>query len=151
MQDKNHQLERRLQEFVDAKREVINEKYKNEDLVRDIKEINRMTKKAEFEKQMVASAADRELDQAKYEIQRNREELGTLDTALHQLENEKRNLAGDLEGLRAELDSKNNEINNLHGLIDKIQDDKSKLSKKISKLLDNGKSASFIQHWNLGF
>ena len=48
-----------------AKREIINEKFKNDDLVRDIKEINRIAKKAEIEKKLVANAADRELDQAK--------------------------------------------------------------------------------------
>ena len=50
---------------MDAKREVINEKFKNEDLVRDMKEINRLAKKAEIEKKLVATAADREIDQAK--------------------------------------------------------------------------------------
>ncbi len=50
---------------METRREVINEKYKNEDLVRDIKEINRLAQKAEIEKQMVVNAADRELDQAK--------------------------------------------------------------------------------------
>lgn len=55
----------RLQDMVDTKREVMNAKHKNDDLVRDMKEINRLAKKAEIEKQMVANAADRELDQAK--------------------------------------------------------------------------------------
>ena len=65
MQEKNHQLERKVTELMGAKREVINEKFKNDDLVRDIKEINRIAKKAEIEKKLVASAADRELDNAK--------------------------------------------------------------------------------------
>ena len=51
---------------------------------------------------------------------------------------ENRNLKLELANMREELDTRNNEINNLHTLIDKIQDDKSKLAKKISKLLDNG-------------
>ena len=48
-----------------AKREVTSEKYKNDDLVRDIREINKIAKKAEIEKKLVANAADRELDHAK--------------------------------------------------------------------------------------
>jgi hypothetical protein len=40
--------------------------------------------------------------------------------------------------LRTELEKKNLEIVSLHDLIEKIQDDKTKLSKKISKFLDNG-------------
>ena len=43
-----------------------------------------------------------------------------------------------MKSLQSEVNDRNNEINNLHTLIDKIQDDKQKLSKKISKLLDNG-------------
>ncbi len=65
MQEKNHQLERKVSELMGAKREIINEKFKNDDLVRDIKEINRIAKKAEIEKKLVANAADRELDHAK--------------------------------------------------------------------------------------
>lgn len=49
----------------------------------------------------------------------------------------------ELASLRSEIVDRNNEVNNLHTLIDKIQDDKSKLTKKISKLLENG------MHYNL--
>lgn len=44
------------------------EKSKNEDLKRDLKEINRLAKKAEYEKNIVANKADRQLDQAKVAI-----------------------------------------------------------------------------------
>jgi DNA repair exonuclease SbcCD ATPase subunit len=137
LQEKNHQLERRLEELLQTKREVINEKFKNEDLVRDIKEINRLAKKAELEKQMVVSAADRELDQVKMEMKRSREELSNMDSVVHQLEVEKLGLANELDRFKSELDARLNEINNLRNLVDKIQDDKTKLTKKISKLLDN--------------
>ena len=117
---------------MEAKREVINEKHRNDDLIRAVK-------KVEIEKHMVENAADRELDQAKYEIQRSRDELNSLDSVVQQLEVEKRNLLNDLKCMKDNLDAKHGEINNLHELIDKIQDDKSKLTKKISKLLDNEK------------
>ncbi|RNA09164.1 hypothetical protein BpHYR1_001033 [Brachionus plicatilis] len=39
--------------------------------------------------------------------------------------------------LKSEISEKNQEIKNLHELIEKIQEDKSKLTKKISKLLEN--------------
>jgi centrosomal protein CEP135 len=131
LQEKNHQLERKLQD-------CLNEKLKTDDLlVRDMKEMNRMAKKAEIEKQIVANAADRELDQAKIEIKRSRDELHSLDSIVQQLEMDKVNLINELNCLKSELDTKSKEMNNLHTLIDKIQDDKSKLSKKISKLLEN--------------
>ena len=46
---------------------------------------------------------------------------------------------GDLDELKLKLREKNGEIDNLHMLVQKIQDDKIKMSKKISKLLENGK------------
>lgn len=58
-------MERQVADLKGAKREVISEKYKNDDLVRDIREINKIAKKAEIEKKLVANAADRELDHAK--------------------------------------------------------------------------------------
>ncbi len=79
LQEKNHQLEMRVQEFIDAK-------HKNEDLKRNLHECNRIAKKAEFEKQVMANAADRKLDQAKYQIERTQEEMNNLDSAMHQLE-----------------------------------------------------------------
>ena len=50
---------------MDAKRLMMNEKHKNQDLSRGIKEINRIAQNSEIEKQRVCNAADRELDQAK--------------------------------------------------------------------------------------
>jgi predicted nucleic acid-binding Zn-ribbon protein len=50
----------------------------------------------------------------------------------------------ELNSLRSEIVERNNEINNLHTLVDKIQDDKNKLTKKISKLLENGINLKFL-------
>ena len=44
---------------------MISERYKNEDLVRDMREINRQAKRAEFDKKVTVEAADRELQEAK--------------------------------------------------------------------------------------
>jgi hypothetical protein len=111
--------------------------------VRDIKEMNRIARKAEIEKQMVVTQADRELEQAKYEIARSRDEINSMDGVVHQLEVEKHNLANEMLALRGELEHRRSEIAGLYDLIDKIQDDKAKLSKKISKFLENGKKKFF--------
>lgn len=47
-------------------------------------------------------------------------------------------LNNDLNTLKTDLSSRNDEIKNLHELIGKIQEDKSKQTKKISKLIENG-------------
>ena len=88
---------------------------------------------------MVANAADRRLDQAKYQIERTQVEVNNLDSAMQQLEQQKRSLCNELSEMKAQLAGKNNEIASLHELIDKIQDDKSKLSKRVTKLLENEK------------
>ncbi|CAF0708300.1 unnamed protein product [Brachionus calyciflorus] len=103
LQEKNHELERQLQDFV----------------------------------QNDSRRGGRELDYAKIEIQKSREELSSLDNAIHQLENEKRCMANEIFSFKNELSEKNLEIKNLHELIEKIQEDKAKLTKKISKLLEN--------------
>ena len=51
---------------------------------------------------------------------------------------DKIHLLGDLDDLKLKLREKNSEIDNLHMLVQKVQDDKIKMSKKISKLLENG-------------
>lgn len=86
LQEKNHELERRIHQLIDSKQDDMCEKIKNDDLVRDIKEMNRLARKAEIEKQMVVDQADRELEQAKYELTRSREEINSLDTVVQQLE-----------------------------------------------------------------
>lgn len=45
-----------------------------------------------------------------------------------------------MQNLKLELENKNCEISRLHDIVDKIQDDKSKLSKKITKYLENGRN-----------
>ncbi len=62
LQDKNQELELKLKELIDAKRQICNEKHRNEDLNRGIKEIKKST---EIEKQLIVNAADRELESAK--------------------------------------------------------------------------------------
>ena len=106
--------------------------------------MNRLARKAEIEKQMVVNQADRELEQAKYEIARSREEMNSMDSIVHQLEQEKISITNEMVNFRSELEAKSCEINNLHELIDRIQDDKVKLSKKISKFIENGKSLIYL-------
>jgi hypothetical protein len=65
LQEKNHELERRVQQLLETNKEEMCEKLKNQELSRDIKEMNRLARKCELEKQMVCTQADRELEQAK--------------------------------------------------------------------------------------
>ncbi len=58
-------MEFKLKELIDAKRQICNEKHRNDDLNRGIKQIKKAT---EIEKQLIVNAADRELEAAKVNI-----------------------------------------------------------------------------------
>ena len=58
-------MEKRLEDLVDTKRTVINEKIKNEELVKDLNEVNRLAYKADLEKKITVEAADRQLSETK--------------------------------------------------------------------------------------
>ncbi len=69
LHETNRALERRLQELTDLKRDLSNkqfeERLKNDDLLRDLKDIDRLARKVQADKQYTVEAADRELTEAK--------------------------------------------------------------------------------------
>lgn len=69
LHEANRALERRLQELTDLKRNLSNkqfeERLKNDDLLRDLKDIDRLARKVQADKQYTVEAADRELTEAK--------------------------------------------------------------------------------------
>lgn len=69
LHETNRALERRLHELTDLKRDLTNkqfeERLKNDDLLRDLKDIDRLARKVQADKQYTVEAADRELTEAK--------------------------------------------------------------------------------------
>jgi hypothetical protein len=74
LHENNRALERRLQELTDLKRDLSNkqleERLKNDDLLRDLKDIDRLARKVQADKQYTVEAADRELTEAKVSFER---------------------------------------------------------------------------------
>lgn len=62
-----------------------------------------------------------------------------MDNTVNHLHKEKHELLSDIDELKSQLQANNAEIENLNNLIEKLQDDKTKLSKKVAKLLENEK------------
>jgi len=62
-------LERRLQELTELKRNLTDkqfeERLRNSDLLRDLKDIDRLARKAQADKEYTIDVADRELNEAK--------------------------------------------------------------------------------------
>ncbi len=74
LHETNRALERRLQELTDLKRDLSNkqfeERLKNDDLLRDLKDIDRLARKVQADKQYTVEAADRELTEAKVNLKK---------------------------------------------------------------------------------
>jgi predicted ribosome quality control (RQC) complex YloA/Tae2 family protein len=77
LHETNRALERRLQELTDLKRDLSNkqfeERLKNDDLLRDLKDIDRLARKVQADKQYTVEAADRELTEAKVSFEEGKE------------------------------------------------------------------------------
>ncbi|CAF1055145.1 unnamed protein product, partial [Didymodactylos carnosus] len=121
LHEKNRQLERRLQELIDLKRDLsskqFEERLKNDDLLRDLKDIDRLARKVHADKEYTVEIADRELNEAK----------------------ERKNLLEELETLKVQASERDNEIIRLQDFIERVQTDKTRLSKRLSKLVLNEK------------
>ena len=69
LHETNRALERRLLELSELKRDLSNkqfeERLKNDDLLRDLQDIDRLARKVQADKEYTVEAADRELTEAK--------------------------------------------------------------------------------------
>lgn len=61
-------MENRLEGLIGVKNEAISEKIKNNELIKDLNEVNRLAKRADFEKKKAVEAVDYELSEAKVKI-----------------------------------------------------------------------------------
>ncbi|UJR10612.1 hypothetical protein I4U23_014809 [Adineta vaga] len=143
LHETNRALERRLQEITELKRNLsdkqFDERLRNSDLLRDLKDIDRLARKVQADKDFTVETADRELNEAKIEIQHNHREMQSLDTRVASLTTEKKNLCEELDTLRNQCSERINEVNHLQELLERTQTEKSKLSRRVSKLVLNEK------------
>ncbi|CAF1065645.1 unnamed protein product [Adineta steineri] len=143
LHETNRALERRLQEVTELKRTLsdkqFEERLKASDLVRDLKDIDRLARKVQADKDFTVETADRELNEAKIEIQYNHREMQSLDTKVACLATEKKNLLEELEAARNQCGERENEIIRIQTLLERTQADKAKLSRQVSKLVLNEK------------
>ncbi|CAF1107956.1 unnamed protein product [Rotaria sordida] len=141
LSEENRTLKGRLQELIDLKRDLSNkqfeERLKNDDLLRDLKDIDRLARKVQADKQYTVEAADRELTEAKMEIEQNHREMQALDNKVHHLTTDKKNLIEELEATKNQYAECQSELIRLQELVDRIQTDKTKLHRRISKLVHN--------------
>ncbi|CAM4753973.1 unnamed protein product [Rotaria magnacalcarata] len=143
LHETNRALERRVQELSELKRNLsdkqFEERIRNNDLLRDIKDFDRLARKVQADKDYTVEVADRELTEAKIEIQQNLREMQSLDAKVASLTTEKKDLIDELEMLKSKLIERENEGIRLKELLEHMQSDKTKLSRRVSKLVLNEK------------
>ena len=82
LHESNRALERRLQEVTEMKRTLsdkqFEERLRNDDLLRDLKDIDRLARKVHADKEYTVESADRELNEAKVKKETNRIDLAEM-------------------------------------------------------------------------
>ncbi|RXM98550.1 Centrosomal protein of 135 kDa [Acipenser ruthenus] len=105
----NNALETQIQHLLESKEDVTG---KNERLCKELTEIDKLAEQLEKDKETVVNTADKEIEETK----------------------ETEFLKINLEKSDEELKANAEENKNLHGLLDQLQTEKEKLSKKVEKL-----------------
>ncbi|CAF2954853.1 unnamed protein product [Rotaria sp. Silwood2] len=143
LHERNRVLEQRVQELTELKRNLTDkqfeERLKNNDLLRDLKDFDRLARKVKADKDYTVEAADRELTEAKIEIQHNLREMQSLDARVACLSSEKKDLIEEFQTLKNQYAERENEVFRLQELLERMQSDKTKLSRRVSKFVLNEK------------
>ncbi|CAF1022017.1 unnamed protein product [Rotaria sordida] len=143
LHERNRVLEQRVQELTELKRNLTDkqfeERLRSNDLLRDLKDFDRLARKVQADKDYTVEAADRELNEAKIEIQHNLREMQSLDVRVATLTSEKKDLIEEFETLKNQYVERESEVLRLQELLERVQSDKTKLSRRVSKLVLNEK------------
>uniref|UniRef100_A0A5F9D0L6 Centrosomal protein 135 n=1 Tax=Oryctolagus cuniculus TaxID=9986 RepID=A0A5F9D0L6_RABIT len=131
LQQANKDLEKHIRELMETKEtvttEVVNLSNKNEKLCRELTEIDQLAQQLERHKEEVLETADKELGEAKQEIQRNLSEMRTLEETMAKLQLELNLCHKEKERLSDELLLKSD----LETVIHQLEQEKQRLSKKV--------------------
>ncbi|XP_041463887.1 testis-specific gene 10 protein-like isoform X2 [Lytechinus variegatus] len=141
LQQANRELDRELKDTRLARESAIEEnivlKGRNDELAGELRDVDRLAKRLQADKDSVVAVADKDLFEAKAEIRGSTREIKDLEVEVEQLRQERKNLLDDIDSLRTEGAVKQQENKRLQNLTDKIQEDKRKLSHQVNKLTAN--------------
>ncbi|NWZ41635.1 CP135 protein, partial [Brachypodius atriceps] len=138
LQEKNKKLENRIQDLLDTKQnvtsEVVDLSNKNEELCQELSEIDHLAQQLERHKEIVLETADKEIGEAKKEIDRKVSEIQDLQETITRLKSELCSCHKDNERLNEELLGKTDEKGNLELLLNQLQQEKQRLTEKTENL-----------------
>ncbi|XP_039555031.1 centrosomal protein of 135 kDa isoform X1 [Passer montanus] len=138
LQKKNKELENRIQDLLDTKQnvtsEVVDLSNKNEELCQELNEIDHLAQQLERHKEIVLETADKEIGEAKKEIERKVSEIQDLQETISRLKSELCSCHKENERLNEKLSGKTDEKGNLELLLNQLQQEKQRLTEKTENL-----------------
>ncbi|KFO93583.1 Centrosomal protein of 135 kDa, partial [Buceros rhinoceros silvestris] len=138
LQQTNKELENRIQDLLDTKQnvtsEVVHLSNKNEELCQELNEIDHLAQQLERHKEIVLETADKEIGEAKKEIERKHSEIQDLEETITRLKSELCACRRENERLTEELFGKADDKQNLEVLLNQLEQEKQRLTEKTEKL-----------------
>ncbi|WAQ97982.1 CP135-like protein [Mya arenaria] len=140
---KNREMERKFRDAVTDRSEIETDLSKAQarisDLELDLQNVDRHAKRIETDRNIVLKTADKEMIEAKDELEKSRHELEDLDLTIAQLRAENERFSKDLAEARSSLTTKSGDLMRLEELHDRVAEDKKRLSHRVNKLMANEK------------
>ncbi|XP_077333575.1 centrosomal protein of 135 kDa isoform X1 [Lithobates pipiens] len=137
LQKANGDLEKRVQELLETRQnvtsEVLNLSSKNEELCKELSEIDHMAHQLERDKEMALETADAEIEEAKNEIKRLQMEIHKLESTLAQYRSDLNTCEFEKNKLTDELENKKEESRKFESLLNHLENEKQRLSNKLEK------------------
>ncbi|XP_064005376.1 centrosomal protein of 135 kDa isoform X2 [Pogoniulus pusillus] len=134
LQQTNRELENRIQDLLDSKQNVTSEvvqlSNKNEELCQELNEIDHLAQQLERHKEIVLETADKEIGEAKKELERKHSEIQDLEETVTQLKADLCSCRREKERLSEELIAKTEEKGNLEVLLKQLEQEKQRLTEK---------------------
>ncbi|XP_053922119.1 centrosomal protein of 135 kDa [Cuculus canorus] len=134
LQQTNKELENRIQDLLDSKQnvpsEVVHLSNKNEELCQELNEIDHLAQQLERHKEIVLETADKEIGEAKKEIERKHNEIQELEETITRLKSELCSCRRENERLSEELFGKTDDKENLEVLLNQLEREKQRLTEK---------------------
>ncbi|XP_065490319.1 centrosomal protein of 135 kDa [Caloenas nicobarica] len=138
LQQTNKELENRIQDLLDSKQnvtsEVVHLSNKNEELCQELNEIDHLAQQLERHKEIVLETADKEIEEAKKEIERKHNEIQDLEETVTRLKSELCSCRRENERLNEELFGKSDDKENLELLLSQLEQEKQRLTEKAENL-----------------
>ncbi|KAM4810491.1 centrosomal protein of 135 kDa [Rhinophrynus dorsalis] len=137
LQQANRDLEKRVQDLLETRQnvtsEVVNLSTKNEELCKELTEIDQLAQRLERDKEMVLETADKEIEEAKAEIKKLQMEVLKLENNLSQFKSDLSTCEFEKNKLADELEKRMDENRKLESLLNHVENEKQRLSNKAEK------------------